>query len=218
MSTFAPSKLFEAKAPIANDVADAGPSSSPNQIWSRLATPAGPLQAKLTVNTPGDVHEREADQVADQVLRMPDPQAAPLAGGDGATPQIQRLCSACEEERKVQPKEEPGAVPEVGPQTEARISAMQGGGAPLSPDLRSYFEPRLGQDLSAVRLHTGGEAQAAAAEVQARAFTVGPNIAFAPGQFRPQTADGKHLLAHELVHTAQQGQTSELAGVPRDAS
>ena len=201
-----------------------GTDAPPNRAWARLATAAGPLQTKLTVNTPGDQHEQEADQIADQVLRMPDPQAAPLAGAEAA-PQIQRLCSACGEEEKVQrelPQEDDekkmqakelsaGAVPEVGPQTEARIGAMQGGGAPLSPDLRSYFEPRLGQDLSAVRLHTGSEAQAAADEVQARAFTVGSNIAFGKSEFRPETDDGKRLLAHELVHTAQQGQTTELS-------
>jgi len=189
----------------------------PNRVWSRLATAAGLLQAKLTVNTPGDMHEQEADHVADQVMRMPDPAVDQAAG-----PQIQRKCAACEEEQKVQralpqmeeeekmqAKEAPGAVPEVGPQTEARIGAMQGGGTPLSPDLRGYFEPRLGQDLSAVRLHTGGQAEAAAGDVQARAFTVGPNIAFGPGEFSPETESGKRLLAHELVHTVQQGQTSD---------
>lgn len=38
--------------------------------------PAGALaaiQPKLTVSTPGDDHEREADEVADRVMRMPDP-------------------------------------------------------------------------------------------------------------------------------------------------
>lgn len=190
-----------------------------NRAWSRLATAAGPLQAKLEVNTPGDVNEQEADQVADQVLRWPDPQAS--LGPGVAPPQIQRMCPECEEEQKVQRElpagnEAPAAVPAVGPETEARISALQGGGAPLSPALRGYFEPRLGQDLSAVRLHTGAQAEAAAGEVQARAFTVGPNIAFAPGEFRPETEGGKKLIAHELVHTVQQGQTTGLAGGEAD--
>src|SRR6185295_6852750 len=164
-----------------------------NPVWHRLATSAGLLQAKLAVNAPGDAYEREADRVADQVLRMPDP-AAP--GVSAAPPSIQRLCSHCEEEEKVQralPKEEEedklerketaagaggsggaGAVPTVSPRTESRIAALRsGGGAPLSPSLRSYFEPRFGRDLSSVRLHAGGEAAVAAREVRARAFTVG---------------------------------------------
>ena len=38
-----------------------------------------PLQAKLTVGAPEDVYELEADRVADEVMRMPEPQlqAAP---------------------------------------------------------------------------------------------------------------------------------------------
>lgn len=37
------------------------------------------LQAKLTVGAPDDVYEREADRVADEVMRMPEPrlQTAP---------------------------------------------------------------------------------------------------------------------------------------------
>lgn len=32
------------------------------------------LQAKLTVGAPDDLHEQEADRVADEVMRMPAPQ------------------------------------------------------------------------------------------------------------------------------------------------
>ena len=32
-----------------------------------------PLQAKLRINQPGDPFEREADRVAEQVMRMPEP-------------------------------------------------------------------------------------------------------------------------------------------------
>src|SRR6185295_3877826 len=81
---------------------DAGPGGA---LWHRLATSAGPLQAKLTVNTPGDAHEREADRVAEQVMRMPDP-AAP--GVSAAAPAIQRTGSTGEEEQvqRALPKEE----------------------------------------------------------------------------------------------------------------
>ena len=34
---------------------------------------AGAIQAKLSINAPGDEYEREADRVADQVMGMPDP-------------------------------------------------------------------------------------------------------------------------------------------------
>ncbi len=33
---------------------------------------SGVIQAKLTINNPNDIYEQEADQVAEQVIRMPD--------------------------------------------------------------------------------------------------------------------------------------------------
>ena len=71
--------------------------------------------------------------------------------------------------------------------------------------LRDYFEPRLGFDFSQVRVHADGGAAAAARSLSARAFTVGTDIAFASGQFAPDTPAGRHLLAHELAHVAQTG-------------
>lgn len=41
--------------------------------------------------------------------------------------------------------------------------------------------------------------------VNARAFTVGRDVVFGRGQYAPQTAGGKRLLAHELTHVVQQG-------------
>jgi hypothetical protein len=79
-----------------------------------------------------------------------------------------------------------------------------GGGAPLPENLRGSFEDSLGVRLADVRVHTGGESAEAATSVNARAFTVGQDIHFADGQYNPGTAAGKHLLAHEVAHTAQQ--------------
>jgi hypothetical protein len=47
------------------------------------------IQAKLKISEPGDVHEREADRVADEVMRMPEP-------GDT---QIQPMCTCCEDDQ-----------------------------------------------------------------------------------------------------------------------
>jgi Domain of unknown function (DUF4157) len=78
-------------------------------------------------------------------------------------------------------------------------------GAPLGADVRAFMEPRFGRDFSGVRIHTDASAAASAAAVQARAYTVGSNIAFAAGAYSPGTAAGRRLLAHELTHTIQQG-------------
>src|SRR5215472_1971271 len=41
-------------------------------------------------------------------------------------------------------------------------------------------------------------------QLQARAFTVGQDIYFGRGEYRPDTPQGGGLLAHELAHTIQQ--------------
>jgi hypothetical protein len=68
-----------------------------------------------------------------------------------------------------------------------------------------FFEPRLGVDLSGVRVHHDGGAARLAASVNARAFTVGRDVFFGAGEWAPGTARGDRLLAHELTHTIQQG-------------
>ena len=148
---------------------------------------AAKLQPKLSMSQPGDASEREADQVADRVMRMTEP----------SPPLIQRMCSACEEP-VVQRKELPGES------VEARIGALEGAGTPLPHDVRGFFGSRMGHDFSSVRVHSGGEAAAAARSVNARAFTVGRNIVFGAGEYAPATTGGQHLLAHELTHVVQQ--------------
>ena len=70
--------------------------------------------------------------------------------------------------------------------------------------MRAFFEPRFGQDLSHVRVHTDGAAQQSARDVNALAYTVGPHVVFGAGRYAPGTLDGQRLLAHELTHVVQQ--------------
>lgn len=51
-----------------------------NPVWQSLALRAGAVPPELTVSQPGDLHEREADQSADRIMRMPESQATPLSG------------------------------------------------------------------------------------------------------------------------------------------
>lgn len=92
----------------------------------------------------------------------------------------------------------------LGGETEARIEALKGQGDPLPEAVLIDMQARFGRDLTAVRIHTGSEAAALCAEVEARAFTVGNDIFFAPGEYAPQTNAGRELLAHELTHVVQQ--------------
>ncbi len=77
-------------------------------------------------------------------------------------------------------------------------------GQPLDGSTREFMESRFEHDFSRVRVHTDSKAIQAAQTVNALAFTVGHNIAFAKGQYAPETLSGKRLLAHELTHVTQQ--------------
>ena len=86
-------------------------------------------------------------------------------------------------------------------------------GAPLPADVKSKMEPKLGADLSGVKIHTGGDSAKAATGFGARAFTVGSDVHFGAGQYAPGTKEGDRLLAHELTHVVQ----GQAAGVQRKA-
>jgi len=77
-------------------------------------------------------------------------------------------------------------------------------GQTLDPETRAFFESRFDRDFSGVRIHADSPAAESARAVNALAYTVGRDIAFAPDKFAPATAEGRVLLAHELTHVVQQ--------------
>jgi hypothetical protein len=77
-------------------------------------------------------------------------------------------------------------------------------GRPLDPASRKWMESRLGHDFGRVRVHTDSLAGKAARSVGAQAYTVGHHIVFGTGRYRPRSNAGRHLIAHELAHVAQQ--------------
>lgn len=85
-------------------------------------------------------------------------------------------------------------------------------GEALAPPLRSMMESRLGHDFRQVRVFHDDTAATSAADLGAAGYTVGSDIVFGAGQYRPQSRDGRRLLAHELVHVVQQerGAASEI--------
>ncbi|MFO1086048.1 MAG: DUF4157 domain-containing protein [Reyranellaceae bacterium] len=76
-------------------------------------------------------------------------------------------------------------------------------GSPLPPTLRAESEALLGADFSSVRIHSDGRAGASALALGARAYSLGPDIVFAPGRYAPSTDAGRELLTHELMHVKQ---------------
>ncbi len=169
-------------------------------------------QTKLMVNTPGDVYEQEADRVADHVMRAQDT----LAGGRASALDISRLPAISptmqsqaeneEEKAMLQAKsEDVSGAPQSADADTLVGRALQGSGQPMPETVRARMDRAFGADFSAVRLHTGGDATAAASAIQARAFTTGNNIVFGAGEKRLHTQVGQRLLAHELTHVVQQG-------------
>jgi hypothetical protein len=110
----------------------------------------------LPVSQPRDASEIEADNIADQVMRMSD---------------------------------------------------SRGSGVHSDRSIQSLMQSRLGADFSDVRIHTDGKAAHLNRLLDAKAFTVGNDIYFNQGLYQPDSQEGKHLLAHELTHTIQQGRS-----------
>jgi hypothetical protein len=86
---------------------------------------------------------------------------------------------------------------------QSTINATRGAGASLDGGVADRLSPSLG-DLSDVRVHTGDTADALNTAVAARAFATGSDVYFAQGEYKPNTADGDRLIAHELAHVVQQ--------------
>lgn len=138
------------------------------------------LQTILAVGAADDTYEREADQVADAISASPTAQLPthfqryPVTHGLG-----------------------PDAPPTV-------VQTLTRSGRTLDPGARSSLEPRLGVSFADVRIHDDAPAGESAQSINARAYTHGHDIVFAPGQYQPHTPSGMHLLAHELTHVVQQ--------------
>jgi hypothetical protein len=77
-------------------------------------------------------------------------------------------------------------------------------GQPLNAATRAFMEPRFDRDFSHVRIHSSSQAGESARSIGARAYTVGHDVVFGAGQYSPESAPGRHLLAHELTHVIQQ--------------
>ena len=173
-----------------------------------------PIQTKLTVGAPDDPYEKEADAVADKVMRMPvggnqnqlQEDAPSIQSKSFNIPPIQRLCAECTEELdegstpSVQSKSDGKPAQPVVPSSVSTTINSPGSGSPLNESVRSRVEPVLDADLSNVRVHESMAAQDASHSLNAKAFTHQNNIFLGRGQ----SASDAQLMAHEATHTVQQ--------------
>ncbi len=162
------------------------------------------FQPKLVVNQPDDVYEREADGMADQVMRMTDTSINHNSFFKSAVSSIQRKRHHCEEEEKLHRKENSETETGGSDQLDSYVTSLGSSGQPLPATSRRFFEPRFGRDFSDVRVHADSVAAKSAHSINALAYTTGNNIVFNDGQFSPDSDSGKRLMAHELTHVVQQ--------------
>jgi hypothetical protein len=187
--------------------------SGPRFDFERIPILPPVVQRKPAISSPGDPHEREADEVAEQVMQMQDGALRATHAAPGGV--IQRACAACEDEDRgatIQRKWIRSVTAEEGLDADAAVRGAERGGQPLPEGARLFMERRFGYDFSRVRVHADAEAASAAHAVRARAYTSGRDIVFGSGEYAPETAEGKHLLAHELTHVVQQGGAPPASG------
>jgi hypothetical protein len=185
--------------------------SEHNEESTQSAANSIRVQASLAVGPVNDPLEHEADAMADKVMSM---QTLPtsMSTGDNS---IQRKCSDCEED-KVQRKplssfiqrKESSSGMVASNSVSNKINESKGSGNSMDNSTQSFMQSRFGSDFSHVKIHTGEESIQMNRELNAKAFTVGSDIYFNEGQYNTASNEGKHLLAHELTHTIQQGATS----------
>ncbi len=148
----------------------------------------------LKISQPNDPAEIEADQIADRVMRMPKENVS-------SDSNMQR--SSKVDGNNLQRKSLPSSSGIISQSSGHVQNAMQSGGRPLELGTRNYFEPRLGYDLSSVRLHTDAKANESAHALNAKAYTVGKDIVFGRDEYKTNSEGGNRLLAHELAHVTQ---------------
>lgn len=159
-----------------------------------------PVQFRLKVGQPGDVYEREADAMANRVTELSRTRkAADASTFTSAHPQqVSRKPASLMMQSN-------GTPPIAADQLETRLQQARGSGSPLDVNTRTEMEDSFSSNFSGVQVHTGQEAASLSQSLGARAFTHGNNIFFNRNEYQPQSERGKHLLAHELTHTIQQG-------------
>jgi hypothetical protein len=152
-----------------------------------IAVP-GLAKPPLTVGHAHDPAEADADRMADVALTRI--QADPVVHRSTAGAATGQIGLA-------------GGPVDAG--TENQIASRVGSGAPLDSPVRREMETAFGRSFGQVGVHTDGRADELNGTLSSTAFTVGNDIFFSRGSFRPDDPDGKRLLAHELAHVTQEG-------------
>jgi hypothetical protein len=128
------------------------------------------------------------------------------AAGKAVSGLVSRLGSALSSVGRMLFKRRDGEAMEA--EDPEAIRDQLGTGHALDSQSKGRLQSAFGADFSSVRVHTDATAQELSDGLNARAFTIGNDIAFAPGEYQPGTVVGDTLIAHELAHVMQQGGSS----------
>jgi len=181
-----------------------------NQEIQRMIK-SGIIQPKLKISHPNDPYEREADKVADQIMRM---SVSDFIESDIQEPhnKLQRKkCSECEmnekeEEFKISRKSTSSSSLETPDEISNQINNTSGGKS-LDSNMKSFMESRFNHDFSNVRIHDDSRSKQLARSVNARAFTTSNSIFLGENE----SVSDKKLMAHELTHVVQQRNTKQIS-------
>ncbi|MGS2739384.1 eCIS core domain-containing protein [Sinomicrobium sp. M5D2P17] len=174
------------------------------------------LQQKPLAETISTVQKQELKEEEKPVQKQ---------GNQEEEKEVQAKCADCEKDESVQKKAETGEKEPVQKQEEeiqaksktmqlgipdnneleSKLSDKKGMGNKMGTGEKQEMEAGFGADFSNVNIHTDGNAEQMSEQLGAQAFTHGNDIYFNKGKYNPGSAEGKHLLAHELTHTIQQG-------------
>ena len=152
------------------------------------------VQAKLAVNPSGDRYEKEADQVADQVVRQINNSISPILNSRDDSPKQPIMRKADTRKDRL----------EVSSDFEASLKKELDQGQPLNHSIRQPMEQAFGARFDGVRVHTTDSSDTLSQSIRAEAFTTGKDIFFRHGKYQPNSLNGQKLLAHELTHVIQQ--------------
>jgi phage-related protein len=108
-----------------------------------------------------------------------------------------------EEEESIQLSADGTAT--TSPDISSQITQSKGSGQALPAPVQAEMGSKIGADFSGVSIHTDSQAVGMSNALGAQAFTHGNDVYFNEGKYQPESSQGKHLLAHELTHTVQQG-------------
>lgn len=190
------------------------------------------IQTSQKISSPHDPAEKEADVTAKKIMRMAVSESSiALVRTDSGG--VFRQVKKEEKEKKIQTKlqspyitrfmasgvftknnKEEGiiqrkaeGISNVASDVSANLQNSMASGSPMPVGVRRFMEPRFNANFRDVKVHTGDNAAKLSRQLNAQAFTVGNQIYFGRDRFKPESHEGKELIAHELTHTIQQGAT-----------